>query len=420
MKVLMSAYACEPGRGSEPAVGWNWALQAARHAEVWVITRRNNRESIEAALAAAPQPNLHFVYHDPPKRLTFWKRKQRGVHLYYLLWQLSALKLARRLHRREHFDVGHHVTFVSHRFPSFFAWLGLPYVWGPVAGAETAPRAFYSTFGRQAVLKQLLRDLSNAAIRFDPFVAKTARRAHTLLAATPDTAAAISRSFSREVATSLAIGWSGEPAPPREHEGPLNAIYVGRLIYWKGVHLALEALAAAEGARRGMSLTIVGSGPERPRLEQMAADLGLEGALRFLGEVPAGEVTALLREHNAFVFPSFQDSGAFAVLEAMTQRLPVIALNCGGPATLVSEATGLTIDPVSPAQAVTALRDALIRLHDDPALRKRLGDAGAARAVDAFSWDRIGGLTEQLYAACIQPVVPAEAPHLKDVTAIRL
>jgi glycosyltransferase involved in cell wall biosynthesis len=419
MKVLMSAYACEPGRGSEPAVGWNWALQAARHAEVWVITRRNNREAIEAALAAAPQPNLHFVYHDPPKRLTFWKRKQRGVHLYYLLWQLSALKLARRLHRREHFDIGHHVTFVSHRFPSFFAWLGLPYVWGPVAGAETAPRAFYSTFGRKAVLKQLLRDLSNAAIRFDPFVARTARRAHTLLAATPDTAAAVSRSFSREVATSLAIGWSGEPAPLREHDGPLKAIYVGRLIYWKGVHLALAALAAAEGARRGMSLTIVGSGPERPHLEQMAADLGLEGAVRFLGEVPADEVTALLREHNAFVFPSFQDSGAFAVLEAMTQRLPVIALNCGGPATLVSEATGLTIDPVSPAQTVTALRDALIRLHDDPALRKHLGDAGAARAVDAFSWNRIGDLTEQLYAACIQPVVPAEALRVKDAAAVR-
>ena len=45
MKVLMSAYACEPGKGSEPAVGWNWALQAARRHEVWVLTRGNNPRS---------------------------------------------------------------------------------------------------------------------------------------------------------------------------------------------------------------------------------------------------------------------------------------------------------------------------------------------------------------------------------------
>ena len=90
MKVLMSAYACEPGKGSEPAVGWNWALQAARRHEVWVLTRGNNREAIEAELAESPVGNLHFVYHDLPRWASFWKRGGRGLHLYYLLWQLTA------------------------------------------------------------------------------------------------------------------------------------------------------------------------------------------------------------------------------------------------------------------------------------------------------------------------------------------
>jgi glycosyltransferase involved in cell wall biosynthesis len=419
MKVLLSAYACEPGRGSEPAVGWNWALQAARHAEVWVITRRNNRPVIEAALAERPQPNLHFVYSDPPRWLTFWKRKQRGVHPYYLLWQLFALKTARRLHAREHFDAGHHVTFVSHRFPSFLAWLGIPYVWGPVAGAETAPRAFYATFGWKARVKQLLRDISNVVVGFDPLVGRTARRAHTLLAATPDTAASVSRAFSREVATSLAIGWDGEPAPPRDDAGPLRAIYVGRLVYWKGVHLALQAMAAAEASHRDMTLTIAGDGPERRRLEQMAQDLGLEKAVRFFGQVAADEVATLLRQHNAFVFPSFQDSGAFAVLEAMAQRLPVVALRCGGPALLVGDDTGILVDAVSPKQTVLALRDALLRLQEDSSLRRRLGDAGAARAVEAFAWDRIGGLTQRLYEACVASSDAEATPAVELATSAR-
>jgi glycosyltransferase involved in cell wall biosynthesis len=398
MKILMSAYACEPGKSSEPAVGWNWALQGAKHHDVWVVTRSNNRELIEAALAENPVANLHFVYHDLPRRLRAWKRGNRGIHFYYLLWQLSALKLARRLHGDVGFDAGHHVTFVSHRFPSFLAWLGIPYIWGPVAGAETAPRAFYKSFGRKASLKQRLRDISNTVVRIDPFVGKTARRASKVLAATPDTAAFVSRAFGREAQTCLAIGWEGEVAPPRTDDGPLKAIYVGRLIYWKGVHLALEAMAAADAPRRGMTLTIAGKGPEHERLQQMAIGLGLEGVVHFAGQVPESEVNALLREHNAFLFPSFQDSGAFAVLEAMTQRLPVVAVKSGGPAVLVSEDSGIAIEPQTPAQTVAELCDVLVRLHEDPQLRTRLGDAAARRAVDAFSWERLDGVIDELYA----------------------
>jgi glycosyltransferase involved in cell wall biosynthesis len=236
-------------------------------------------------------------------------------------------------------------------------------------------------------------------VRIDPFVRRTARRASKVLAATPDTAGFVSRSFSRDAETCLAIGWDGETAPPRQDQGPLKAIYVGRLIYWKGVHLALEALAAAEASRRGMTLTIVGKGPERERLQQMVSDLGLENVVRFEGQVPESEVNALLREHNAFLFPSFQDSGAFAVLEAMAQRLPVVALKSGGPAVLVSEDTGITIEPHSPKQTVSELRDALIRLHEDPQLRGRLGNAGAQRAVEVFSWDRLGAVIDELYGS---------------------
>src|SRR5690349_14743304 len=99
IKVLLSAYACEPNRGSEPGVGWNWALQEARFHEVWVVTRANNREVIEREMAENPRPNLRFMYHDLPKWARWWKRGNRGVNLYYLLWQLTAIPKARRWSR---------------------------------------------------------------------------------------------------------------------------------------------------------------------------------------------------------------------------------------------------------------------------------------------------------------------------------
>jgi hypothetical protein len=65
MKVLLSAFACEPNLGSEEGVGWNTVIQAAKYHETWVFTRTFCRSYIEAELKLHPMPNLHFVYFDP-------------------------------------------------------------------------------------------------------------------------------------------------------------------------------------------------------------------------------------------------------------------------------------------------------------------------------------------------------------------
>src|SRR5437588_10456375 len=98
-RVVVSAYACEPEKGSEPGVGWNWVCQIAKRCAVWVITRNSNRAAIEAALVSNPMPNVHFVYFDFPRWATFWKRGRRGGQSYYYLWQLAVFFVARKLHR---------------------------------------------------------------------------------------------------------------------------------------------------------------------------------------------------------------------------------------------------------------------------------------------------------------------------------
>ena len=142
MKLLISAYACEPGRGSEAGVGWNCVLQAARFHEVWVLTRKNNREPIENALQTDPLENVRFVYFDLPRWSRFWKRRTRGLQLYYYLWQIGAYFVARKLHRRVGFDLTHHVTFVNYWLPSLLPLLPVPFLWGPVGGGESAPVGF--------------------------------------------------------------------------------------------------------------------------------------------------------------------------------------------------------------------------------------------------------------------------------------
>ena len=106
MKVLISAYACEPHRGSEPEIGWQWAIHLSRHCDVTVITRSNNRESIEAEVKHLSGTRLRFVYHDLASRILSMKSAlgSVGVYLYYFLWQAKTRKLISEMVDEEEFD----------------------------------------------------------------------------------------------------------------------------------------------------------------------------------------------------------------------------------------------------------------------------------------------------------------------------
>ena len=102
MKVLVSAYSYDPGKGSEPGAGWNWVLAAARDNDVWVITRDglDNYEKIVAELKCRPNLSVEVVLVDLPRWARWRKPGQPGRRLYYAMWQLVALREAKRLHVR--------------------------------------------------------------------------------------------------------------------------------------------------------------------------------------------------------------------------------------------------------------------------------------------------------------------------------
>ncbi|MGC8876986.1 glycosyltransferase family 4 protein [Thermus sp.] len=389
LKVLLSAYACEPGKGSEPGVGWNLARHLAEHHEVWVLTRANNRPAIEAELARNPVPRLRFVYHDLPSWARFWKRGQRGVQLYYYFWQLTAIPLVRRLHRDVGFDVVQHVTFVKYWAPSALAFLkGVPFVWGPVGGGESSPLAFWPTLGFRGAHYEVARTLARALGELDPLVRLTARRAALALATTPDTAARLARLGARriEVVSEAALSeeeieaLGGLPSP---EPGLVRFLSVGRLLAWKGFHLGL--MAFARSGLEDAEYWIVGDGPERRRLEALARRLGVAERVHFWGKLPRSEVLSLLAQVHALVHPSLHDSGGWVCLEAMAAGRPVICLDLGGPGVQVTEEAGFKVPPETPEPAVEGLARAM-RALADPLEVQRFSKAARERVWDEFLW----------------------------------
>jgi glycosyltransferase involved in cell wall biosynthesis len=402
MKVLLSAYACEPGKGSEPGIGWNWVRQIARFAEVWVITRSNNREAIEKALAEEPLPNVHWVYFDLPRWARFWKKGQRGVHLYYYLWQVGIYFLARRLHRQVGFDLIHHVTFGNYWLPSFLALLPVPFVWGPVGGGESAPRAFYKTFSFRGRIYEFLRDIARWIGEHDPFTRLTARKAVITLATTNETAKRLTRLGARRVEVlshvALPIAEIVELAGLPPHlNSPFRLISLGRLLHWKGFHLGLWAFAQFAKEFSDSEYWIVGDGPERKKLERLARELGIINKVRFWGALPRSEALKKLAESDVLVHPSLHDSGGWVCVEAMAARRSVICLDLGGPALQVTEETGFKIPTHTPEQVIKDMAESMKRLAQNSKLRVRMGEEGHKRVWESFSWEKRGKEIQEIY-----------------------
>jgi glycosyltransferase involved in cell wall biosynthesis len=401
LRVLVSAYACEPGRGSEPGVGWNQVAQIARFQDVWVITRANNKASIERE--GGLPGNVHWTFFDLPRWLRFWKKGQRGVHLYYFLWQLLVYGVARRLHRRIRFDLAHHVTFASYWTPSLLCLLPVPFVWGPVGGADSTPKAFLRGFSLRGRIYERLR---GAAIRLgerNPLVRLTARRARIALAMTRETAKRLTRLGCRDV---RALGESalGEDEiralssfPYRDGAG-FRLVSVGRLLHLKGYHLSLRAFARFRVRFPESTYWLIGGGPERRGLEALAQRLGVGEAVRFLGSVSRREALEKLAECDALVHPSLHDSGGWVCLESMAAGRPVICFGLGGPEMQVCDETGIKVPAVDGAQAIRDLADAMERLAADRRLRVRMGEAARKQVRECFSWNAKGERMRELYS----------------------
>ncbi len=402
-KILVSAYSCEPGRGSEPGVGWNVVRELAKYHEVWVLTRPDESGAvIEAELSQNPVPNLHFVYFTLPVWASGWRWGSTGaMQLHYYFWQIHAYFVGRRLHREIGFDLVHHVTFVKYSSPSFLSLLPVPFIWGPVGGGESSPKAFWQDFSIRGKIYETVRDLARWIGEQDPFVRLTAQQSVLTQATTEDTAKRLHKIGARNVQMSSQIGLSEEEiAHLAKHAMPdtcpVRFISIGRLLHWKGFHLGLRAFAQAD-LPSNAEYWLLGDGPEQSRLQALAEELGIASRVKFWSELPRDEALHKLGECVALVHPSLHDSGALVCLEAMAAGRPVICLDLGGPRVQVTPETGFKIPAHTPAQVVHDLAEAMAYLVKDSDLQKRMGRAGQKRVSEVYSWESKGQSLVQLY-----------------------
>jgi glycosyltransferase involved in cell wall biosynthesis len=409
LRILISAYACEPHKGSESAVGWNVATEMAKLHDVWVLTRANNRAVIETELAVHPVPSLNFIYYDLPKWAMWWKKGGRGVQFYYYLWELLSERIARRAEQQVGFDVAHHVTVVRYWTPSNLRNVKAPLVWGPVGGGESTPAMLKKSFSMRNRAVESVRDLVRMLAEFDPLVRRTARKSDVALATTKETAKRLTNLKVKRVEVLSQLGMVVFPLvsqKPAYEGGPVRFVCIGKQLYWKGFDLAIEAFKKA--SLDNAELILIGEGPENKVLRVLAAESGMSERISFLGWMDQQALHGILSGCDVLVHPSFHDSGAFVCLEAMTLGKPVICLNLGGPAVQVTKETGVKITAETSLQVVFELASAMQKLSADLDLRLRMGGAGYKRVKEHFLWSKKAEYFSKLYFEVVQRTASLE------------
>ncbi len=399
MRVLLSAYACQPNVGSEPEVGWQRALHMLEFAdEVWVLTRSNNRSVIEAnSLSKANR--LHFIYCDLSAWALRLKKQSWFRPIYFILWQWEAYLIASRHHRDKHFDCVFHVTFASLRSGSFMGRLGIPFVIGPVAGGERAPFRLRRSMPTHSKAGELLRDLGIIIQRYSPLTRSAFAAAERIYVTTTDSLQLVSPKWRFKTRVNLAIATNGGVTKYGQRPLPVSPrfVFAGRLLCWKGPHFAIRALAEARRTLPEATLTLIGSGPDERHLRDVAKRVNVTNAVDFVGQVPQKQLLDWLQSYTAFVFPSLHDSGGTVVLEALSKGLPIVCLDRGGPGVIVNESCGIVV-PTAEAnetQTVTNIAKAMITLASMPAAEYFRLSAGAVARANELSWTT---LTESIIA----------------------
>lgn len=404
MKLLISAYACAPNRGSEHGSAWNWTSEAARLGEdVTVLVSPAHRDAILAATQRDPAlQRIRWLFPE----VAFWPLQQGKEPVwertYNLLWQREALRVARALHREQPFDLVHHLTWGGVRAPTFLGTLGAPLIIGPVGGGETSPAGLRDRMPLRGRFLESVRDLSNATIELNPIVRQGLRKAGVIFARTADTKNLLSPPLRAKTYVQMELGVMptqiGAPRPVRQ--APRKLLYAGRLLYWKGVHIAVEAMAQLVPNMPDAQLTIVGNGPEEARLKTEIAQRGLGANITFVSWMPQEQFLRLYDTHDLFIFPSLHDSTGWVVLESFCKGLPVACLNLGGPKDIVTPKCGIIVDTqgLDTSGVAARLAEELRLLLADPERLTALSAGAIARVGDFLLRDQV----QRLYAQALE------------------
>lgn len=363
MKLLVLAYACEPGHGSEGGAGWGVVRALQNIGDCTVICGPEAGSMLAIWGQRHPDSPLQTEVVREPLWAPALKRSRVGAFLVYLAWQRRARRLGQRFAERHTYDIAFHATMSAFWLPSVAVDFGLPTVWGPVGGAVTTPLRLWPLLGWRGVVVELVDLLAVRVMSLLPATRRTWREATVHIAQNRDTVARLARDVqSGVVVLNHAVFHEAELPADDQISGAQRdyVAWVSSMESRKGPELAVRALAMT---RPGIRMVMAGDGPERTRMEALAQQLGVQSRIEFVGRVARERALEIMANSAVAVFTGMREEGGLALAETMLLGARVVVLANGGAVAIAESATDVSrvslVEPAGPSETVAAMAAAI-------------------------------------------------------------
>lgn len=390
-KIFVSAYACEPGLGSEIGVGWHWVLEMSRYFDLWVLTRESNRGSIEPWIADHPEfSHIHWIYFDLPRWARFWKKGLRGVRTYYNLWQMLTNGIVRRTMQANGIKVFHHLTYGNVLWKVSSYGQRQCFIWGPVGGLETIPAEYSCHYSLRSRIIEGIRRWSVNMLPMNRGFHTRCRRADLILCKTEITRQQIPARYRNKAVlfTDVAVDSTTVECPSMTTNDVTRFLMVGRLDAWRGFDLAIEAMADAVRKNPNLHLTIVGKGADCIRLKKIVSQRGLGKCVTFAGSVSMTEYRQLLAEIDCVINTSLKEGAVTVSFDTLAMGKPLICLDTTGYTRYFNNDYAVVIARRERQCVIADITAAMLHLTDAE-VRRNLGEK-AVQAGKEFTWEHHG------------------------------
>jgi glycosyltransferase involved in cell wall biosynthesis len=356
MNLLISAIACGYGKGSEPGVGWNTAMSLSKAHKITVLAASAFRKSNDSfGKKSLPFDIEYFDIGGTEYSLT----SKQAYN-----WHISALKKAKTIVHKKKIDAAIHSTFNQYRLPFVASRLGIPYVLGPIGGAETVPLCLMDKLPYKQFFKESLRHLSidtNLNRLRNDFPSQSHARLLCSCPATLERLRPLWKYNHLSVLPAISIDEQDIISNITPQSEKPFILYAGRILPEKGISVLFEALSLCNKTGINFVCKIVGA--KNPAEQEAVRSLSEQhnlprNMIEIIPFIDRAELKGILSCAAAFVYPAFRDSGSMALLEALAAGAWPICLDLTSQHWLPSH-LGTKIKVTSHSQIVEQLSQAV-------------------------------------------------------------
>lgn len=393
MKLLLIVYKIEKDKGSEDGTGYHISeILAKKYQDITLISRNNNIEKLKKDPAFN---HFNLISVDVPKALSFYKKKGRGIILYYYLWQIAVGLKVYQLQKNKSFDVIHQLNFHAMWAPHFI-FSKAKIIWGPLTQHPDIPFQFWYE-KKSLYIKEIFRKFFKFCfLNIDPFLKWSVLRTHKIILG-QDKILGSYRNYSNKITIIPQARSSFPIITSKANSDIFNILFVGRFVSLKGCVLAMEAvrkmlLSLPEHRQDKVKVTFIGAGPLENKLRNQAINISKEikAEISIVDWQDQPKLLDYYRKASLFLFPSFEAQG-LVVAEALSQGCPVLCLGNSGPHTVVGKAA-VTISQENAGQIITLLTEKLYSLTnefwDNPAAYNKRIELALERA-QYLTWQKM-------------------------------